>query len=292
MSSSFEQFYQTFKNLVPKERFTIPQYRQNFALLMSFFPPAPDVHFTECSIGKLSCAYAHVPGCNPEQVILFFHGGGYHFGSIETHRDIMGRLARASGCYVFAIEYRLAPEHTFPAALEDAVIGYHYLLQEGISPQKIFVAGLSAGGGLVLTLCLKLLEQKHALPRGGICLSSWMDLALTGKTLNHHEDLIFKWQLKAAADNYLQGHDPQDPFASPLYGNLQGLPPLLIQIGSREILFDENERLAQKARESGVEVDFQCFPEMIHSWHLFASLIPEGQQAIEKIGEFIKSRLL
>ncbi len=204
---------------------------------------------------------------------------------------MIGRLAKTTGFDVLAVDYRLAPEYPFPTALQDALLSYEYLRKLNISPQNIFVAGSSAGGGLTLSLLLKLLDRKEVLPRGAICISPWVDLALTGETLHTNEgkDLIYAENIKAAALIYLNGHNPKDPLASPLYGNLEGLPPLLIQVGTREVFLDEIERFARKAQESRVDVHLQKFEEMIHAWHLFSSIVPEGQEALEKIGEFVKS---
>jgi acetyl esterase/lipase len=284
-----EQFYQTLKAGLPKGDLTLAKMRQGFEKLMSAFPATPDVHFDHVSIGKLSAAWVHAPGCTKDRVILFLHGGGYRGGSVLSHQDLIGRLAKAAGAYILAIDYRLAPEHPFPAALEDTIAAYRFLLKQDFLPEQIFIAGSSAGGGLVIALFLKLLAYKEPLPRAGICICPWVDLALTGKTLdsNDGKDLIQKDKLQSAVDDYLQGHDSKDPLVSPLYGNLKGLPPLLIHVGTREIFLDEIERFAQKAQESGVSVELQKFDDMIHTWHHFAAKIPEGQMAIEKIGVFV-----
>jgi epsilon-lactone hydrolase len=285
-----EQFYQTLFGKVPKGEITLAKMRQGLEKLMAGFPAAPDVHFDRFDIGKLPAVWVDTPGCIEDRVILFLHGGGYTAGSIQSHQDLIGRLARATGCYVLAIDYRLAPEHPFPAAVEDTVTAYRSLLKQEYLPEQIIVAGSSAGGALVLSLFLKLKALKEVMPKAGICICPWVDLALTGKTLQSNEgkDLIQSSRLKIAVDAYLQGHDPKDPLASPFYGDLKGLPPLLIQVGTREILLDEIERLAKKAQESGVSVELQKFDDMIHTWHLFAAKIPEGQKAIEKIGEFVR----
>ncbi len=286
-----EKFYQTLLARTPKGDLSIAQIRFGFEKLMKDFPAQPDVHFQLLSIGKLSAAWVHAPGCTREKVILFFHGGGYISGSFHSHQDLIGRLAKATGCDVLAVDYRLAPEHPFPAALEDALIAYEFLRKQKIPAQNIFVAGSSAGGGLTLSLLLKLLDRKEVLPRAAICISPWVDLAMTGKTLqtNEGKDLIHAENIKVAASIYLAGHNPKDPLASPLYGNLEGLPPILIQVGTREVFLDEIEQFAKKAEKSEVAVELQKFDEMIHTWHLFSSMVPEGQEAFEKIGEFVKS---
>jgi len=290
MDPQTEKFYQTLLARIPKGDLSIAQIRFGFEKLMEDFPAQPDVHFQLLSIGKLSAAWVHAPGCTREKVILYFHGGGYISGSFHSHQDLIGRLAKATGCDVLAVDYRLAPEHPFPAALQDALVAYEFLRGQ-IPPQNIFVAGSSAGGGLALSLLLKLLDRKETLPRAAICISPWVDLAMTGKTLQSNEgkDLIHAENIKAAASIYLAGHPSKDPLASPLYGKLEGLPPLLIHVGTREVFLDEIERFAQKAKESKVKVELQKFDEMIHTWHLFASMIPEGQKAFEMIGQFVRS---
>lgn len=285
-----EKFYQTLFDHIPKGELSIARVRQGFEKLMSDFPAQPDVHFEEISIGKLMAAWVHTPGCTKDRVILFLHGGGYISGTFYSHQDFIGRLAKVTGCYVLAIDYRLAPEHPFPTSLEDCLLAYQFLLQEKISPQNIFVAGTSAGGGLALSLMLSLRDQHKPLPRAAICICPWVDLAMTGKTLdtNTGKDIIQKDRIQKAANLYLQGHDPKDPLASPLYGDLNGLPPLLIQTGTRELFLDEIERFAKKAKESGVKIELQKFEEMIHTWQLFAAQIPEGQKAIDEIATFMK----
>lgn len=285
-----EKFYQTLLARTPKGNLSIAQIRFGFEKLMADFPAQQDIHFQLLSIGKLSAAWVHAPGCTREKVILFFHGGGFVSGSFHSHQDLIGRLAKATGCDVLAVDYRLAPEYPFPAAIEDALLAYEFLRKQKIPAQNIFVAGSSAGGGLALSLLLKLLDRKETLPRAAICISPWVDLAMTGKTLqtNEGKDLIHAENIKVAASTYLAGHNPKDPLASPFYGNLEGLPPLLIQVGTREVFLDEIEQFAKTAEKSGVSVELQKFDGMIHTWHLFASMVPEGQEAMEKIGQFVR----
>ncbi len=284
-----DKFYQTLLAKTPKGDLSLAQVRQGFEKLMADFSAQPDVKFDAFSIGKLSASWVHAPGCSKDRVILFLHGGGYISGSFNSHQDLIGRLAKAAGCYVLAIDYSLAPEYPFPAALQDALKAYEYLIHQ--KPSHIVVAGSSAGGGLAISLLLKLKARQEVQPLAAICISPWVDLALTGKTLetNEGKDLIHGDRLKTAVDMYLQGHNPQDPLASPLYGNLEGLPPILIQVGTREIFLDEIERFAKKAEESGVKVVLQRFEGMIHTWHLFASQVLEGQAAFENIHQFIET---
>ncbi len=290
MSKEAQEFYQTLKGRVPAGELTIAKLRIGFEQLLKDFPPGNDVHFEEIDLGKIPAAWIHSKGGTREKVILFLHGGGYSAGDFMSHGDLIGRIAKAAKCDIFAIDYRLGPEHPFPAAVEDTLTAYHYLTQkEKLNPEQIIVVGVSAGGGLALSLFLKLKELKEPQPRAGICICPWVDLAFTGKTLDAPTDIIQKDRIKIAADFYLKGHNPKDPLASPLYGDLHNLPPLLIQVGSHEILLDEIERLSEKAKKSGVQVTLQRFPDMFHTWQLFAAKIPEGQQAIEMIGKFVQS---
>ena len=187
-----EQFYQTLIGQVPKGELSVAQRRQGFAKLMSKFPGASDIRMEPIEIGKLTAAWISAPHCSRDKVILFFHGGADSAGSFDSHQDLIGRMARATGCTVLAVNYRLAPEHPFPAAIEDAQAAYYFLLMEKILPRNIFLAGTSAGGGLILALLLKLKHDQEPLPRAAICICPWVDLALTGKTLktNEGKDLI------------------------------------------------------------------------------------------------------
>jgi monoterpene epsilon-lactone hydrolase len=287
-SLEFERFYQTLQQ-APVSDATLTQQRADFEKRMAAFPAAPDIKFDYFSIGSQTAAWVHAPQATRSEVILFFHGGGYTAGSIRSHEDLLGRLSRATGKDILAVQYRLAPDHPYPAALEDAHSAYTFLLNSH-SEKQIILAGVSAGGGLLLCLLLSLKQKKKKLPKAGICICPWVDLALTGKTIitNDGKDIMRRRRIEKAAEAYLQNHDPKDPLVSPLYGDLHGLPPLIIQAGSNEILLDEIQRFAQKALESHVEVYFEIFDSMFHTWQLFASQIPEGVEALEKIGKHLK----
>lgn len=226
--------------------------------------------------------------------LLYLHGGGYALGSIESHRHMAAQIAEAAGVRTLIIEYRLAPEHPFPAGLEDAVTAYHWLRAEGTAPSDIVISGDSAGGGLTMATLLSLKKEGAAMPAGAALISPWVDLEGTGesmKTKGAQDPIIRAQGLAAFTKYYVGGHDPQAPLASPLYGDLAGLPPLLIHVGSAEVLLDDSTRLAKKATEAGVEVELDVWEEMIHVWHYYAERIPEGRDAIAKIADFIKQRL-
>ena len=228
-------------------------------------------------------------------VILYLHGGGYVSGSIETHVGLVSEIARGSKTRALVIEYRRAPENPFPAALEDATVAYHWLVDDqGINPANIIIAGDSAGGGLTLACLVKLRDIGAPLPVAAVCLSPWTDLALTGKSIQtkaEKDPFITLEELEFMTEQYLGETDSKNPLVSPLYAELQGLPPLLIQVGTSEILLDDSIRFSNRAKAAGVEVQLAIWDDMIHVFAAFAEWAPEGRQAIDQICEFIKKYL-
>lgn len=226
-----------------------------------------------------------------ERAILYFHGGGYVFGSSNTHRDLGYRISAAAAASVFLIDYRRAPEHPFPAAVTDAKTAYRWLLAKGVQPHRLVIAGDSAGGGLAVAGLLALRDEGEPLPAAVVCLSPWTDLALTADSIRSKtavDPVVSLSRLTSYARMYLGDTDPHRPLASPLYADLTGLPPLLIQVGTAEILLDDAVRLAQRARKAGVEVTLDVWQEMIHGWQGYAGVLPEGQAAVDRIGEFVR----
>jgi acetyl esterase/lipase len=205
---------------------------------------------------------------------------------------LAGYLAQGAHAKVLLIDYRLGPEHPFPAAVEDAAAAYHFLLQQGVAPSNITIAGDSAGGGLALAVLVLLRDAAEPLPATAVCLSPWVDLAGTGLSMetNREVDLMLSPELLARyASLYLNGREASEPLASPIYADLTGLPPTLIQVGSEEILLDDASRLAEKAQAAGVSVTLEVWPKMFHVWPALAMIIPEGGQAIARIAEFIEN---
>ena len=252
--------------------------------------PEPDVQCEKVDAGGIDAEWITAPGASRDRYVLYLHGGGYVIGSIKTHRDLMGRVSRAAKAKVLGLNYRLAPEHPFPAAVDDAVAGYRFLLVQGAKPSRIAIAGDSAGGGLAAATLVAIRDAKLPNPGAGVLLSPWVDMEGIGESMTTRIDkdpAIRKDGLVQMAQAYLQGKDPRTPLAAPLYANLQGLPPLLIQVGDAEVLLDDSTRLSDRARAAGVQTKLEVWPEMIHVWHLFASFLPEGQQAIEGLGKFI-----
>jgi acetyl esterase/lipase len=221
--------------------------------------------------------------------VLFLHGGGYVTGSPALYRHFTWRIATAARARVLAIDYRLAPEHPFPAALDDVLAAYRWLLAGMADPQRTAVMGDSAGGGLALALLLRLRDHGLELPAAAVALSPWTDLALTGASfsLNTKSDpMMNAAYVRLFAKCYLADADPRDPYASPLYGNPAGLPPTLIHVGSDEILHDDAVRMAEILRTAGCRVRIEVWQRMPHAWHLFAPVLPEARKAIAHIGDF------
>jgi len=227
----------------------------------------------------------------PDKAILYFHGGGFRIGSVASLRDLIAQIALASGCRVLAINYRLAPEHRFPAALDDAIAAYGWMLDLGLKPANIAFAGDSAGGNLVLAAMLALRERGLPLPISAVLMSPWTDLAATGASYVSRAEadpIHQRPMILALAKSYLGGQgDPCDPLVSPLYADLTGLPPLLIQVGDRETVLDDSVMFADKARAAGIDVSLEVWDGMIHVFQMFGAELPEAHQAIASIAGFL-----
>lgn len=270
---------------------SVEEMRQGFQMLASKFPLSEEVHFTPVQADTVAAAWIEASNADPDRVILYLHGGGYVIGSIATHRELANRLSRAAAARVLLLDYRLAPEHPFPAAVEDAVTAYRWLLQQGANPSRTVIAGDSAGGGLTVAALVALRDAGLPAPAAGVCLSPWTDMEGIGDSMAsraHLDPMVQRGRLLDFARLYLHEADPRSPLAAPLYADLKNLPPLLIHVGTAETLYDDATRLADKARAAGVEVTFEPWDDMIHVWHLFAPMLPEGQQAIERLGEYIR----
>ena len=229
-----------------------------------------------------------------DKAMLYFHGGGFRLGSVSSHRGLIARISEACGWRALAINYRLAPEHRFPAPIEDALAAYGWMLDQGSRPENIVFAGDSAGGNLVLTTMLGLRQRGLPLPAAGVLMSPWTDLAATGETYVSRADadpIHQRPMIAALAKSYLgEGGDPRDPLVSPLYADLAGLPPLLIQVGDRETVLADSTMVADRARAAGVDVELQVWDGMIHVFQMFAEL-PEAHRAVASIAEFLKRNL-
>jgi epsilon-lactone hydrolase len=228
----------------------------------------------------------------PRQTIYYLHGGAYVACSPETHRAFTSALSRAANARVFALDYRLAPENRFPAAVEDAVAGYRWLLDQGVDPQEIVIGGDSAGGGLTMATLVALRDAGERLPRAAFVISPWTDLACAGRSLDANDErdsMFYGAGVRWMAPVYLGGASPHDPLASPIYADLSKLPPLLIQVSDTEVLLDDSTRLADRAKHCGVNVDLRVWSDLPHVWPVFVAFrMPESFQALGEIAQFIQ----
>ena len=260
----------------------------------SYWPVAGDVKLAAVDLGGLAGEWSTVPGSDDDRVLMFFHGGGYCSGSIASHRRLVTEAGRVAGMRTLAVGYRLAPEHPFPAAFDDALIAWRFLKSEGIAPSHIAVGGDSAGGGLTVALVNRLRDSGEELPACAWLMSPWTDLTMSGSTLATKEavdPLIHKEYLCELADAYVPvGIGRKDPRISPLHADLSGFPPTLIQVGSAETLLDDATRFAAMAGGFDVAVTLEIWPQMIHAWPLWNAKLEAGRRALASAGAFIGGR--
>jgi monoterpene epsilon-lactone hydrolase len=272
---------------------SVEQGRAELEETAALFPLPDDVGVETVDADGVPAIWLTPPGASRKNTILYSHGGYYQRGSPATHKELVARIARAAGARALAIDYRLAPEHPHPAAVDDAVTAYSWILDRGASPAEVGLAGDSAGGGLTMAALVAMRDRGVPLPAAAAVLSPWVDLALTGESITERQavdpvlDLATKRQ---AVANYLDGADPKAPLASPLFADLTGLPPLLIQVGTDEMLYDDAERLAAAAERAGVDVTLEVGEGMIHVFQ-FLGIVPEAQAATDRIGRFFADRL-
>jgi acetyl esterase/lipase len=259
------------------------------------FAPVPSkVEVQPLAIGELAAEWVGPCNVSKDRAILYLHGGAYTMGSRRTHRPLAARIAIASQAPALLVEYRLAPENPFPAALEDAKAAYRWMLEQGVQASSMVIAGDSAGGGLALAVVTALRDEGEPLPAGLVCLSPWTDLTLSGETVSTRaktDPILSREAGLLHAGCYVGAHDPRSPLISPVFADLSRLPPLLIQVGEHEILLSDSLRLAENARQAGVDVSLEVWQGMWHVWHVFAGLIPEAHRAIERVGAFIQERM-
>ena len=259
----------------------------------SVWPVAADIELTSVNLGGIPAEWSIAPGSDPDRVLIFFHGGGYCSGSIKSHRRMVTEAGRAARARTLALEYRLAPEHPFPAALEDALMAWRFLLAENISAGRIAVGGDSAGGGLTAALINHLREAGEEMPACAWLVSPWTDLTMSGASLETNEavdPIIHKPYLFELADAYLPADlHRYDPRVSPLFSDLRGFPPVLVQVGSEECLLDDAVRFAEAAGAARVRVRLDIWPHMIHAWPLWNARLAAGRDALADAGTFIRS---
>ncbi|MGO9606022.1 MAG: alpha/beta hydrolase [Candidatus Binataceae bacterium] len=286
-----QSLIQMFKSQPQNPNATVQESRAGFEMIAGMFPVEADIKCEPLNVSGVKSEWVSAPDADAGRAILYLHGGGYVIGSINTHRSLAGRLSRAAKARVLLIDYRLAPENPYPAAVDDAVAAYRWMLQQGLKPSRIAVAGDSAGGGLTIATLVAIRDAKLPLAAAGVPMSPWVDLEGIGESMTSKaaaDPIVQKSGLLNMAAAYLNGQNPRTPLAAPLYADLAGLPPLLIQVGTAETLLDDASRLAERAKKAGVNVTYEAWENMIHVWQLFAPMLDEGQQAIDKVGAFVR----
>ncbi|MEY2451864.1 MAG: epsilon-lactone hydrolase [Acidimicrobiaceae bacterium] len=265
------------------------------ALMDSFGQEAPDgTSVTTVDAGGVPAEWIVAPAADADRVILYLHGGGYSLGSLDSHRRLVAHLSIEAKARVLNVDYRLAPEHPYPAAVDDAVAAYRWLLGQGVRAGRIAISGDSAGGGLTLATLLALKDAGDPLPAAAVPLSPWTDLEGTGDSMRTRAaaDLMIQpARLKETADLYANGADLRQPQLSPLHGDYAGLPPLLIQVGDAEVLLDDATRVAAIAEAAGVSVTLEVWDEMPHVFQAFVGLLPESDRAVARIGAWLQARI-
>ncbi|WLQ12658.1 alpha/beta hydrolase [Hahella aquimaris] len=259
----------------------------------SWFIHAPPGFSSEpCEIDGLQALWlSHRTECE-SRVVLYLHGGGYVIGSNRTHLELACRISKAAKARTLMLEYRLAPEHPFPAALHDVVTVYKHLLDRGVKARHIVIAGDSAGGGLTMAALQFIRDLDLPTPAAAVCISPWLDLTCQLSSKSHrlpHDPVISPERIRFFARHYAGEHDPKLPGISPFFGDLHDLPPVLIQVGGDEILLSECKQFHRRARMQGVPLQLQVWPHMFHVWHFASRLLPQGGRAIHEIGGFIRS---
>jgi acetyl esterase/lipase len=258
------------------------------------YPKPDDMSWEAVDAGGVPAEWVIPDDAVSGRAIVYFHGGGYATGTIEAYRGLCSHIARAARARVLDVGYRLAPEHRFPAAVDDALAACRFVVEAGHAPERVVLGGDSAGGGLVLGTLVALRDAGDPLPAAGICLCPQTDLTLSGSSIQTNRDadpMVRASILRLMVDAYLGDADPRSPTASPLFADLTGLPPLLVQVGTAELLLDDATRIAERAEAAGVDVSLEIWDDMIHVWQSFADFLPEARQAIARIGSFVEDHL-
>lgn len=272
---------------------TIEERRAQYDRAERVFVTPADVAIERVTAPGQPAEWLTPPGARADAVVLYLHGGGYVIGSPRSHRHLAAAIARTSAARALLPDYRLAPEHPFPAALDDAVAAYEWILAQGIPARRIVIAGDSAGGGLTLATLLALRERGRPLPAAGVCISPWTDLTCAAPSYASKaavDPIVMQDSVQMMAKAYVGGGDPRAPLISPLFAELAGLPPLLVHVGSDEVLLDDALGLVARARLAGVDATVEEWPAMIHVWHWFLPMLDEAERAIARIGDFVRAR--
>ncbi len=272
----------------------LPELRRWFDSLSNSFPTPGDVTVEPVRIAGRDCEICSTPNAAAGDLLIYFHGGGFALGSLSGYRHFMSELGRAAGARVLAVDYRLAPEHVYPAAIDDGVAAYRFALSQGVSPARIAVAGDSAGASVALGSILAAHAADLPPPACAVCISPWIDLEVTGASMvskASEDPFVAREGAVASAQVYLNGADPRASFAAPLYADLSFLRSMLIQVGSAETLLDDAVRLAAVAGAAGVEVRLEIWSGMVHIWPFFYPTVKAGRKAIAQAGSFIREAM-
>jgi len=290
MNEDVDKLLKLIKNQFNLKEDDLGKIRQNFDEFYLSFSSRGPLKLMEEKDAPLPSYWIVTPQSSYKKVILFFHGGGFNMGSTHGHQDLCQRLSKYTGFSVFSVDYRLAPEHPFPAAVEDCLLSYLWLLDEGFQARDLVISGISAGGNLTLATLLALKKMEENMPLCAVCMSPAVDLTFP-IVYNHLKDVndwINHERLDKVRELYLQGQNPKNPLASPIYGDLEGLPPLLLQAGSRELLLCDINRFRDLAVEKEVQVNLEIWQDMFHCWQMFYSHLPGADGSMRSIGEFVK----
>ena len=277
--------------LPPSDSLTTAERRAQYERAEKVFPTPPEVKVERVNAPTAPAEWLRPPSAAPGRVVLYLHGGGYVIGSPRSHRHLAAAIGGAAGASALLLDYRLAPEHPFPAAVEDATAAYRWLLDQAIAPGHIVIAGDSAGGGLTVATLLALREARVPLPAAGVCISPWVDLTCGGASYATKADagpIVRRAGVEQMAQAYLGATPPRTPLASPLFADLRGLPPLLIHVGTDEVLLDDAVQLADRVKAAGVDATLEVYDHMIHVWHWFLPMLDEAQTAVDGIGGFVR----
>jgi len=292
-SPKLPRLVEALRRRAPRKGDSVHSQRSNFEIAVAAMSTADGVIVQPVTAGGVPAEWLAADVEAPAGTILWFHGGGYVIGSLATIRPMASQLAVAAKTRVLTLDYRLAPEHPHPAAVDDAVAAYRWLLDDGVEPATIAFGGDSAGGGLVAAALVAARDGGLALPAAGVLVSPWTDLTLSGSTLDTNaqsDPQVQRWLLAGMAEHYLAGQAPTTPLASPAHADLNGLPPLLIHVGGAEGLLDDARGFARAAEAAGVDVTLETWPHMIHVWHSFAPVLPEAVAGLARIGEWLGGR--
>jgi len=288
-----EKLMQTLRERGLPDGLSLDERRARMEDIGTRFPAPQSASINPVKIAERPAEWVCDPDTDDGRVMLYVHGGGYVQGSLASHRNLVFEIARSMKGKVLNLDYRLAPEHPFPAAVEDTVNAWAELLEMGIDPKKASFGGDSAGGGLVIAALVSARDKGLPMPSCACCISPWTDLVGSGRTMDTkalEDPMVNRAALEFFSDFYADKEDKSHPLISPLFADLAGLPPLLIQVGTAETLLDDSRRLATRARYAGVDVSYAEWEGMPHIWHIFAPLLEKSREAIIELGEFVERK--